>query len=284
MKRILKNIYNKVLRIMPAKLVINIENLFTYKRLFNKNDVKYFGEKMQYFKLYGNLEQYTNYADKYKVREYITKKIGEEYLIPLLGVYNKPEEIDYAVLPNRFVLKANHGCEYNIIIRDKNIININKTNNQLRKWLKEDFWKIKKEYQYKNIEKKIICEKYLEDKNNELQDYKFFCFDGNPQFLKVDVDRFKEHKCSYFDLEWNYLDLKETKIKAGSKEFVKPENFEEMIKIATKLSEDFKFVRVDLYNVKGKIYFGELTFTHASGGHAFKPLDKDIEIAERIKI
>jgi len=292
MKKIIKNIYHGIgkvfsifeinmLKKMPTKLVINIENFRTYGRFLNKKDIKYFGEKIQYLKLYGNLEKYTDYADKYKVREYVTEKIGEEYLIPLLGVYNKPEEIDYSILPDKFVLKTNHGCGYNIIVEDKEKININKTNKKLSKWLKEDFSKIRKEYQYKNIDRKIICEKFISDKNSELLDYKFFCFDGKPKFVSVKTKEWE----SFFDMNWKNLELYVLlNSKTNEKKISRPENFEKMIKLATKLSSEFQFVRVDLYNIDGKIYFGELTFTHASGRKAFRPLEKDIEIAKMIKI
>ena len=138
MKKILRRIYYSIIKFLPAKFVINIENILSYKRLFNKDTPQYFGEKIQWLKLYGNLEQYTDLVDKYKVREYIAKEIGEEYLIPLINIYNTPEEIDYNKLPNSFVLKVNHGSGYNIIVKDKSKIDISKINNQLNKWLKED--------------------------------------------------------------------------------------------------------------------------------------------------
>ena len=284
MKQIFRELYHAILKRMPDIIVVNIENLMVCGRLFNKRDVKYFGEKIQYLKLYGNLEKYSDFSDKYKVREYVSSKIGKEYLIPLLGVYNKPEEINYSALPNKFVLKANHGCGYNIIVRDKDNINVSKINKKLAKWLKEDYYKIKKEYQYKDIERKIICEEFISDENDKLLDYKFFCFDGNPEFLAVYSDRNDGHEIKLDDLEWNDLNLKETKIKNYKGKFEKPENFEKMIEISKRLSKDFQFVRVDLYNVSGKIYFGELTFTHASGKRAFRPKNVDMQIAEKIKI
>ena len=182
MKEILRIIYYKILSFLPAKIVINIENIKAYRRLFNKKDVKYFGEKIQYLKLYGNLEKYNEYVDKYLVRKYVSNKIGEKYLIPLIGNYSIPEEIYYPNFPQKFVLKLNHGSGYNIIIKEKKKINTKKINKKLNKWLKEDYYKIKKEYQYKNVKKKIICEEFISDKNNELLDYKFFCFNGKIPF------------------------------------------------------------------------------------------------------
>lgn len=284
MKEIVRKIYYFILKILPDKLVINMENLRTYHRLIRKDKITYFGEKMQWLKLYGNLEKYSDYVDKYKVREYIKDIIGEKYLIPLISVYNNVDEIDYNKLPNEFVMKLNHGSGYNVIIKNLKEENINKINKKLNKWLKEDYYKIKKEYQYKNVKKKIICEKLIEDSNGDLLDYKFFCFDGKPEFVKVDFERFKEHKVNFYDNNWNLLNMKEKGYENYKKECKKPKNFDEMLKIAEILSKKFQFVRVDLYNVDGKIYFGELTFTPASGKHPFTPLEMDKKIAERIKI
>ena len=284
MKEIFRKIYYFILKMLPDKLVINIENFRTYKRFFNKEKPEYFGEKIQWLKLYGNLEKYNDYVDKYKVREYIKNTIGEEYLIPLLGAYDRVEEIDYKKLPNKFVMKLNHGSGYNIIVKSKEKENIFNINKKLDRWLKEDYYKIKKEYQYKDVIKKIVCEEFINDSKGQLLDYKFFCFDGKPEFVKVDFDRFENHKVNFYNNNWELINLQETGLKNNPNKFDKPQNFNEMLDIARKLSSKFQFVRVDLYNVDGKIYFGELTFTPASGRHSFTPLTKDKEIAERIKI
>lgn len=284
MKEFLRKIYYSILKILPAKLVINIENIFTYKRPLKKNKIEYFGEKIQWMKLHGNLQKYNNYVDKYLVRDYVKEKIGEEYLIPLLGVYEDVSEIDYSKLPKSFVLKANHGSGYNIIVKDKSKSNFSKINKKLSKWLKEDYYKIKKEYQYQNVKKKITCEKFIQDKNNQLLDYKFFCFDGKPAFVKVDFDRYENHKVNFYDMDWNLLEMQEAGWENYTEKYEKPENFDLMQELTNKLCEDFQFVRVDLYNADGKIYFGELTFTPASGKHAFVPLEKDIKIAKGIRI
>lgn len=284
MKEIFRKIYYFILKMLPDKLVINIENFRTYKRFFNKEKPEYFGEKIQWLKLYGNLEKYNDYVDKYKVREYIKNTIGEEYLIPLLGAYDRVEEIDYKKLPNKFVMKLNHGSGYNIIVKSKEKENIFNINKKLDRWLKEDYYKIKKEYQYKDVIKKIVCEEFINDSKGQLLDYKFFCFDGKPEFVKVDFDRFENHKVNFYNNNWELINLQETGLKNNPNKFDKPQNFNEMLEIARKLSSKFQFVRVDLYNVDGKIYFGELTFTPASGRHSFTPLTKDKEIAERIKI
>ncbi len=286
MKDFLRKIYYIIIKCLPDKWVINFENYRAYGRKLpkNKNDIKYFGEKIQWLKLYGNLEKYNDYVDKYLVRDYIKKTVGEKYLIPLLGVYTNSSKIDYDKLPDKFVLKINNGSAMNIIVTDKNKINKKKINKKLDKWLKNDYSKIKKEYQYRNVERKIICEKYISDSNGELIDYKFFCFDGEPLFVKADLDRFTEHKVNFYDMNWNYIDMRESFYKNSNKNVTKPNNFEKMVEIAKKLSKEFQFVRVDLYDVDGTIYFGELTFTPASGKNPFYPLEKDIDIAKKIRI
>ena len=282
MKNVIRNMFLNILKLLPTKIVINIENIISYKRFFKKNRANYFGEKIQWMKLYGNLQEYTDYVDKYKVRQIIEKELGEEYLIPLVGVYNNVSEIDYSKLPKAFVIKLNHGSGYNIIVKDKNKINVNKINKRLQKWLREDYYKIKKEIQYKNVNKKIIIEEYMSDSSGELLDYKFFCFNGKSEFVKVDFDRYAHHTANFYDMKWNKLDLTEKGFNNYKGDIDAPKNLSKMIEIAENLSLKFPFVRVDLYNVNGKIYFGELTFTPASGKHPFLPLSKDLEIAKKM--
>lgn len=280
----LKKIYRFIIKRLPAKLVLNIENLRGYKRLLKKNRIEYFGEKIQWIKLYGNLETYKDLVDKYRVREYVEKKIGKKYLTEIIKVYSSTNEIDFEELPDRFVLKLNTGSGYNIICKDKEKINRKKVIKQLNNWLKEDYFKIKKEPQYKNIEKKIICEKYMENKKGELLDYKLFCFNGKAEFIEVDFDRFENHAMNFYDLKWNLMDLKKGKYPNYSGKLEKPENLNEMIEVAEKLSEELPFARIDLYDVDNKIYFGEITLTPAGGLTPFIPLDKDLLYAKKIKL
>lgn len=280
----LKKIYRFIIKRLPAKLVLNIENLRGYKRLLKKNRIEYFGEKIQWIKLYGNLETYKDLVDKYRVREYVEKKIGKKYLTEIIKVYSSTNEINFEELPDRFVLKLNTGSGYNIICKDKEKINRKKVIKQLNNWLKEDYFKIKKEPQYKNIEKKIICEKYMENKRGELLDYKLFCFNGKAEFIEVDFDRFENHAMNFYDLKWNLMDLKKGKYPNYSGKLEKPENLNEMIEVAEKLSEELPFARIDLYDVDNKIYFGEITLTPAGGLTPFIPLDKDLLYAKKIKL
>lgn len=282
MKKILKNTYRFILKRLPIKIVVYIENLRAYKRIIDLNNPLYFGEKIQWMKVYGNLERYGNLVDKYKVREYVSEKIGEKYLIKLIDVYDDVDSIDFDKLPNKFVLKGNHGSGYNIICSDKEELNMAKTKKKLNKWIREDYSEIKKEPQYKNVNRKIVCEEFLNDTNGQLLDYKFFCFDGKAEFIEVDFDRFGKHKMNFYDLNWNLMNIKKGKYDICDSNLQKPSNLKEMIDIANRLSQDLPFARIDLYLVDGKIYFGEITLTPAGGVTGFNPIEKDIEYSNKI--
>ncbi len=284
MHEILKKIYRAIIKRLPTKIVLNIENLRGYKRPLKKKRIEYFGEKIQWMKMYGGLEKYSNLVDKYVVREYVKNKVGEKYLTNIIKVYDSTSEIDFDKLPEKFVLKLNTGSGYNIICKDKEKLNREKTIKQLNKWLKEDYTKIKKEPQYKNINKKIICEEYMESKDGNLFDYKLFCFKGKVEFIEVDFDRFENHAMNFYNRNWKLLDLKKGKYPNYSGELKKPDNLSEMIEVAERLSDELQFARIDLYDVDGKIYFGEITLTPAGGLTPFTPIEKDREIAKLLDL
>ena len=218
------------------------------KRIPNLKNPITFYDKMQYLKINKYFREYSKYVDKYRVREYVASEIGEEYLVPLLGVYSSFEEIDFEVLPEQFVLKTNHSCGRNIICKNKEEINKIKFKKKLDKWLKENFYYRFREIQYKDIKPLIICEKYLQDKSGSLIDYKFICSNGDPKYIQIDVDRYGHHRQKYYDLDWKELNWSYGFDKYNEK-IDKPENIDEMLEIARKLSRKFQFVRVDLYSV-----------------------------------
>ena len=231
---------------------------------------KTFNEKIQWLKLYDSTPLKTRLADKYLVRDWVKEKIGEEYLIPLLGVWDKFDEIDFDKLPNQFVLKCNHGCGYNIVVKDKSKLDLKDAKNKINTWLKEDFaYRNGFELHYSAIPRKIIAEKYIQEVDTCAIDYKFICFDGNPYLCWVTNKHLEVHKRSFYKLpEWKLQDIE---LKDGGaildKEGVaKPKNLSSMLEICKTLSKGFPVVRVDLYLVKDKISFGEMTFTSASGG------------------
>ncbi len=228
-----------------------------------------FNEKLQWLKLYNRRPEYTIMVDKYRVREYIAEKMGEEYLIPLLGVWNDPDDIDFEALPNEFVLKCNHNSGLGMCIcRDKAKLNVRKVKAALRKGLKQDYFLTGREWPYKNVPRKIIAEQFMIDAEvNDLRDYKFFCFDGVVDCVMVCYDRGSgDTKFYFFDRDWHLLRYNKRGKEAPSDFTVpKPANMGEMVDIAAKLSHGLPYARIDLYSVAGKTYFGEITFFPDSG-------------------
>lgn len=229
-----------------------------------------FNEKLNWLKLNLKNPNATICADKYEVRKYIENK-GYGYILnDLLGVYDNVEEIDIDRLPDRFVLKGTHGSGWNLIVKDKNKVNWKPWKLIMKSWLRQNFYYYGREWVYKDIKPRIICEKFLEDSNKELLDYKIYCFNGIPKFIQIDVDRFTNHTANYYDVEWNETDFQYSNENSGRK-IEKPKNLKEMLEISKVLSEEFEHVRVDFYEVDGKLYFGELTFFTASGSGKFNP-------------
>ncbi|MEA5100883.1 ATP-grasp fold amidoligase family protein [Pantoea sp. S18] len=240
-----------------------------FKKKLNLTNPINFNEKIQWLKFNElNGDIYTLCADKYKVREYVTAKGCGEILNQLYGVYDDPQEIDYRALPNKFALKCNHGAGYNIICDNKASLDIEQTNKQLNKWLKQDFSSHFIEPQYKKIDRKILCEKYIENERGGFpEDYKFYCFNGKPYAVMVCMEREKgKPKFYYFDMNWNPLPFEDTVELINSNNYPKmPEGFHKMKEYAVKLASDFKFVRADFYLLNGNVIFGELTFTPSAG-------------------
>ena len=245
----------------------------------NLKDPKTFNEKLQWLKLYDRRPEYTKMVDKYAVRKYIADTIGEECLIPLLGVWDDPDEIDFNALPDQFVLKCNHNSGIGLCIcKDKSKLDIKKVKKELWRGLNQDYYLAGREWPYKNMPRKIIAEQCMVDESGyELKDYKFFCFNGEPKALFVATDRNKlneEVKFDFYDLEWNHLPFVNGHQNAN-RAIPKPASFDKMIKIALVLSKGIPQVRVDLYDINGHVYFGELTFSHFSGFVPFQPEEWD---------
>ncbi len=231
----------------------------------NLSSPQTFNEKLQWLKLYNRKPEYTMMADKYKVRDYIAEKLGEEYLIPLLGVCNDPNEIDFDNLPDQFVLKCNHNSGLGMCIcKDKSKLNIVKVKENLKKAIKQNYYLPGREWSYKNIKPCIVIEKYMTDSfdSDELTDYKFFCFNGKVDCVMVCYGRASgDTKYYFFDRDWTLkrLNKRGQRAPAGFT-LPKPECIDKMFDIASILSVGMPFVRVDLYQSCGKVYFGEMTF------------------------
>ena len=291
---ILKNTYKVLSSISPtmsSKLMYRI----TVKKKLNLKNPKLFNEKLMWLKLnlYKNNPLITECVDKYRVREYIKRCGCSELLNELIGVYDSVDEIDFSKLPDKFVLKCNHGAGYNILCKNKNELNINETKQTLKKWLKEDYWKRCAEINYKKVPKKIICEKFLENENKEdLEDYKIYCFNGIPQFVMICVGRNAKQRTKYYFMnkEWKIMKINPAGIETPENfKIEKPKCIDEMFEYAQTLSKPFPFVRVDFYCVKDKTIFGELTFTPAGCidtnyiGNAQEMLGNMIDLSKYIR-
>ena len=236
------------------------------------SNVKSFNEKIQWMKLYDHNPFYTGIVDKKRVRDYVAERIGEEYLIPLLGVWNDPDEIDINELPEQFVIKCNHDSGGIAICKDKKLFNWEEEKKKISSHLKQNHYYLSREWAYKDVEPCVIAEQYMEDESTEeLRDYKFFCFNGVPKFVQVDFARYIDHKRNIYDIDWNLLDLTIKCPNDPNAKIEKPSDYINMVELAKKLSEGIPQVRVDLYSVNGHTYFGEMTLYHGSGYEEFTP-------------
>ncbi len=273
-------LYRKIRKMDNAQKMAYIGGLYRKKigREMNWDNPIRYTEKIQYEKINGRMDEKVQLADKYRVREWIKEKIGEDYLIRLLGVWKKASEIDFDNLPNQFVLKTNCSSGDVVIVKDKSTLSPKDIRN-IRKKL--DFYLHCKygvdtgEFQYALMEPVIIAEEFVDHRGDDLPDYKFLCFDGVPVYCWVDIDRYSNHKRNVYNLKWELQPWNQERYGTTNYPLKAPDNFDKMIEIAAKLSAGFPHVRVDLYNVNGKIYFGEMTFTNGSGFEPIIPQEAD---------
>ncbi len=229
-----------------------------------------FNEKINYLKLNDRRPELTDLVDKHSVKEIIRKKIKDNILIPTLGVYEKYNDIDFNDLPESFVIKCTHDSGSVWVIENKSEINHDLLSKTIKSNLNKNYFWLSREWPYKNVIPKILIEKKIGSKKS-LLDYKFYCFNGLVKFIHVDIDRYTNHSRNIYDVSWNYLNMSIEYPTNSSRKINKPKNLKHMIDIASSLSVNHKFVRVDLFNVEDKIYFGELTFHHGAGYEKFTP-------------
>lgn len=257
-------------------LKIKFKNTLGYA--LNLNEPKTYNEKLQWLKLHDRNPLYTQLVDKYEVRKFIAEKIGEEYLIPLIGgPWDSVDEINFDSLPEQFVLKCTHDSGGVIVCRDKAALDIEAAKAMLKKRLGRNYYWANREWPYKNVKPRIIAEKYMEDESGELRDYKFFCFNGETRILFIATDRIsetEETKFDFFDMDFRHLDIKNGHDNASCS-IAKPQSFEKMKELCAALSKNLPHVRVDLYEINGKPYFGEMTLYHWSGFVRFSPEEWD---------
>lgn len=261
---------------LSDKAYIKLEYFIVFRKKLNLDNPQTFNEKLQWLKLYDRNPLYTTLVDKYAVKEYIKNAIGKEFIIPTIGVWDRYEDIDFDKLPNQFVLKTTHDSGTYIICRDKQHFDKESAKELLVKRLKRNYYKEHREWPYKNVKPRIIAEKYMVDESGtELKDYKFFCFDGEVKAMFIARDRaIGETKFDYYDEHFNRLPIKQH-YPNSIKDMEKPKSFEKMKELASLLSKDYPHVRVDFYEINGKIYFGEMTFFHFSGTRRFEPEEWD---------
>lgn len=247
----------------------------------NLENPQTFNEKLQWLKLYDRRPEYTVMVDKYLAKQYVADKIGEQYIIPTLGVWDSPDEIDFDKLPDQFVLKCNHNSGLGMCIcRNKSELDIKKVKSELRKGIKQNYYLGGREWSYKNVPRKIIGEKYMGD---DLNDYKLMCFNGKVKCSFVCSERNYGLHVTFFDNDWNKLPF-ERHYPASDKNIPKPQKYDEMVSLAEKLSSGIPFVRVDFYEINGHIFFGELTFYPGSGFEEFTPIDADYLLGSYISL
>ncbi len=273
--------------VIPDKLYLKVEFWLHMGYWPDLTHPKTFNEKLQWLKLESKKHpEYTQMVDKVAAKDYAASIIGEQYIIPTLGVWNSVDDIDWTSLPNQFVVKAAGDSGGIIICKDKANFNIEEAKAYLKKYGERSYYILNREYPYKNVPHRYIAEAYMEDESGyELKDYKFFCFNGEPQFLKVDFNRYIEHHANYYDVRFSLLPFGELKLPPIFEHQIKcPENFELMLELAKKLSHTMTFIRVDLYNIRGKVYFGELTFFPDSGIGKWTDANIDLTIGDLINL
>lgn len=274
--------------LFPDKLYLEI--LFKLQVGYNLNlqDPKTYNQKLNWLKLYDRNPLYPILVDKYAVKKWVADKVGDQYVIPTLGVWDKPEQIDFFSLPNEFVLKTTHGGGNKgvIICKDKSNFDFDSAIAKLNRALRHDTGKLFREWPYTKVPRRIIAEKYMIDSaTNSLNDYKFFAFDGEVKAMFIATDRQEcgELKFDYYDADFNHLDLVQVHPMSG-KVLTKPSTFDEMKRIASILSKEIPQVRCDMYEVDGKVYFGEMTLFHHGGLKPFHPMEWDYEWGKYITL
>lgn len=263
---------------MPDKMYLKMRYRVKLQQKLNLKNPQTYNEKLQWLKLYDHRPEYVAMVDKYEMKSYVAKRLGEEYLFATIGVWDKFDEIDFESLPNQFVLKCTHDSGGLVICRDKSRLDKEAARKKIERCLKRNYYWLGREWPYKGVRPRIIAEEYMEDaKTKELRDYKFFCFDGEVKAMFVATERADqttETKFDFFDTQYNHLPVVQGHPNATVPP-AKPEQFEEMKVLAAKLSKGFPHVRVDFYEVNGRIYVGELTLFHFSGLVPFVPAEWD---------
>ena len=291
----MKNLVNRIIIKLGSRNLIPISNenylkllyKFRTKRKLNLDNPQTFNEKLQWLKLYDQNPEYTIMVDKYEAKKYVANIIGDEYIIPTIGIYEKFDDIDFSTLPNQFAIKCTHDSGGLVICKDKAKLDLELAKNKINKSLKRNYYYNNREWPYKNVKPRIIIEKYMQNElDRSLKDYKFYCFNGIPKYLYVSegLEDHSNAKISFFDMNFNIAEFKRSDYQSFTDIPKKPINFEKMKELANKLAKGISFIRVDFYEINRKIYFGELTFTPCGGFMPFEPEEYDEKLGNLIKL
>ena len=275
-----------ILNFMSDEKYLQKKYEITTGEKLNIQNPKTFNEKLQWLKLHDRKDIYTKMVDKYEAKQYVANIIGEEYIIPTIGIYNNFNNIDFKKLPKQFVIKCTHDSGGLVICKDKNKLNIKEARKKINKHLKRNFYYIGREWPYKKVKPRIIIEKYMEDKLcSSTRDYKFFCFNGKPTVAYIsDGSHTDDQKIAFFDMSYRQLDIKRSDYGDYDKIPRKPKNWEKMKKLSSKLSYGMPHIRVDWYEIDGKLYFGELTFFTCSGIIPFEKESWNLKLGNMIDL
>ena len=274
---------------IPDDIYLKKEFKVRMGKELNLKNPKTFNEKIQWLKLYDRHPEYTMMVDKYAAKQYVASKIGDDYIIPTLGVWTKFDDIDFDKLPNQFVLKCTHDSGGLVICKDKSTLDITAAKRKIEHCLKRKYYYIHREWPYKNVPPRIIAEKYMTDNvntstNETLKDYKFYCFNGIPDYLYVsdNMDDHSKAKVCFMNTDWEKAPFGRTDYKKFDQVPEKPQQFEKMKELVQELSKDIPFLRVDFYEINKRIYFGELTFHPCAGYMPFDPKEWDEKLGELV--
>lgn len=274
------------LRFLPDTVYLKLLYRMNMGKKLNLRQPETFNEKLQWLKIHDRKPEYTNMVDKYEAKVYASNVIGEEYIIPTLGIWERVEDIDFTKLPSQFVLKCTHDSGGIAICKDRRQFDRKKTFRKLRKCLKANFYWIVREWPYKNVKPRIIAEPYMTDGTGELVDYKVHCFHGKPEFILYCSKRFSKEGLheDFFTTDWKRLNMARPGHPNSKESIDPPVNLDKMLEFSERFAKNIPFCRVDFYEIKGKLYFGEVTFYPASGFQKFSPEKWDLELGKKIKL
>ena len=274
-----------LLNFIPDQQYLKLIYWVRFNKKLNLSNPLTFNEKLQWLKLNNRKKEYSDMVDKVEAKKYVTSIIGKQYIIPTLQVCNQFKEIDFENLPEQFVIKVTHTSGDVFICKNKSKLDTNELEKKINKWLKKNYYLEHREWPYKNVKPRIIIEQFMEDDEvKDLRDYKIFCFNGKPEIILVCSNRHgKDKNTDFYNTKWERVSMTREN-HDNSSGISKPTNLAEMLEIAKKLSKEIPFVRVDLYEINRKIYFGELTFFPSAGFEGFRPNDIDLKLGEKINI